>query len=372
MKLLIQHRHYENEISGVLTYIYSLIPEIEAKGIEIKLVSTKQDNIAKWLQHIAWADIVQMNSNDLSFALLCKALGKKIIIKYHYCLYQSTHTNYEPMTFSDRLKTELKHTLPKPNYPLKWKLHTLVKWARLATRLSTAFLADYHTACSNFLGESTAFPWSVDTLYNPIEIKSKNPLKNIENIATPYNFIFVGRLATDKGVDIILKAARILQDENQEFQITIIGDGGQASELKQLASDLEIADKVNFLGKLTQQEVLLKVENALALIAPSRWQEPAGYVVLEASSVQTCSIVSKMGGFPEVGGPHSLFFDNEDALCLAKCMRYCLDNPGEAINRGFQSSQYVASTFSAARAATQLLDICCKLTSKALVTTIDN
>jgi len=371
MKLLIQHRHYENEISGVLTYIYSIIPELEARGIEVKTISTKQDNIAKWFSYIAWADIVHMNSNDLLFTLLCKILQKKIIIKYHYCLYQSTHTNYEPMKLTQRLKGELKHTLPKANYPLKWKLHTFVKWARLFTRLSTALLADAHTACSNFLGESSAFPWSVDTLYNPIEIKSENQLKTLENLSNPYKFIFVGRLATDKGVDILLKAARILQDENKDFQIIIIGDGGQSNELKELASNLKIAEKVNFLGKLPQKEVLLKVQDALALIAPSRWQDPAPYVVQEASSVQTCSIVSKMGGLPEVAGPHSLFFENEDAEELAKCMRYCLDNPDEVINRGFQSSEYVAENFSAARAVNRLLEICRELTSKALVTTSD-
>ena len=371
MKILIQHRHYENEISGVLTYIHSIIPELEVRRIEVKTISTKQDNIAKWFSYIAWADIVHMNSNDLSFTLLCKIWRKKIIIKYHYFLYQSTHTNYEPMKLTQRLKGELKHTLPKANYPLKWKLHTFVKWARLFTRLSTALLADAHTACSNFLGESSAFPWSVDTLYNPIEIKSENQLKTLENLSKPYKFIFVGRLATDKGVDILLKAARILQDENKDFQIIIIGDGGQCNELKELASNLKIAEKVNFLGKLPQKEVLLKVQDALALIAPSRWQDPAPYVVQEASSVQTCSIVSKMGGLPEVAGPHSLFFENEDAEELAKCMRYCLDNPDEVINRGFQSSEYVAENFSAARAVNRLLEICRELTSKALVTTSD-
>ncbi|GAX42853.1 group 1 glycosyl transferase [Tolypothrix sp. NIES-4075] len=368
MKILIQHRHYENEISGVLTYIYSIIPELQTRKIEVKTISTKQDNIAKWFSYIAWADIVHMNSNDLSFALLCKSLRKKIIIKYHYCLYQSTHTTYEPMKLTQRLKAEFKQTLPKANYPLKWKLHTFVKWARLLTRFSTAFLADYHTACSNFLGESSAFPWSVDTIYNPIQIKSTNQLKTKENLSHPYKFIFVGRLATDKGVDIFLKAARILQDEKKEFKIIIIGDGEQSQELKQLTSNLEIANKVNFLGKVAQKEVLLKVQDALALIAPSRWQDPAPYVVQEASSVQTCSIVSKMGGLPEVAGPHSLFFENEDVEELAKCMRYCLDNPDEAINRGFLSSQYVAEKFSAARAVTRLLEICSKFIPKALET----
>ncbi len=371
MKILIQHRHFNNEISGVLTYIHAIIAEVQARGIEVKIISTKQDNLANWLNDIAWADIVHMNSNNLFFIMLCKALQKKIVIKYHYCIYQSTHTIYEPMTLTQRLKIEWKQTLPKANYPLKWKLHTFVKWARLFTRLSTALLADYHTACSDFLAQSSSFPWTVETLYNPIAIKSKTPIKSLENLSHPYHFIFVGRLSKDKGVDILLKAARILQDEKKEFQVTIIGDGEQASELKQLASNLQITHKVNFLGKMSQTEVQLKVQDALALIAPSRWQEPAGYVVLEASSVQTCSIVSKMGGLPEVAGSHSLFFDNEDVEGLAKCMGYCLDNPDEVIKRGFQSSQYVAEKFSAAGAATRLLEICSQLAPKALVTTSD-
>ncbi|WP_017742711.1 glycosyltransferase family 4 protein [Scytonema hofmannii] len=364
LKLLIQHRHYNNEISGVLTYINSVIPELEAKSIKIKTISTRQDNFQKWLSYVFWADIVHMNSNDLLFALLCKILGKKIIIKYHYTFYHSIHSYYEPMKFTQRLREEFKRTLPKANYPLKWKLYTVVKWAKLLTRLTTTLLANSHIACSNFLGESCAFPWSVSTLYNPIKIQPHKISKTLENLSKPYKFIFVGRLDADKGVDILLRAVQILQNENKEFQVALIGDGGQAQELKQLASKLGILKSVSFLGKLPNQEALLEVQSAVALIAPSRWQDPAPYVVLEASSVQTSSIVSKMGGLPEVAGPFNWFFDNEDANGLANCMRECLENPVEALHRGLLSSQYVAEHFSPRGAAEKLLDICDKLCPK--------
>ena len=364
MKLLIQHRHLKGEIAGVVTYISAITPELENRGVEIKTVSTREEKMLNWWQMIHWADIVHMNSNDLVFALLCKFLNKKIIIKYHYCFYQSLHHKYEKMSFLKRLKTEIKYTLPKANYPLKWKLYTGVKWARLGTRLGTAIIANCHTACSHFLSESCAFPWKVTTLYNPIEIKYKKQQKHIDNLSHPYKFVFVGRLDKDKGVDVLLKAAQILKNENRNFQISIIGDGPKASELKQLASDLDILNRVSFLGKLPNQEVIAKLQDVLALVAPSRWQDPAPYVVLEASSAQTCSIVSKMGGLPEVAGPHSFFFENENAQELASCMRYCLDHPDEAINRGFLSSHYAAENFSSTRAATQLLDICTQLIPK--------
>lgn len=366
MKILIQHRHYDNEISGVLTYIKCVIPELEARGNEIKTISTRQDNLQKWFKLIAWADIIHMNSNDLLFAILCKTLGKKIIIKYHYLFYQSTHTNYEQMKFTQRIKAEFKKTLPKSNYPLKWKLFTIVKWAKLTARISTATLVDYHTACSNFLGDSCAFPWQVHTLYNPIQVNQTNKFKNLDELSKPYKFVFVGRLDTDKGVDILLRAIKILQTENYQFQVMIIGDGAKANELKTLASELDILNNVNFLGKIANAEVLHKIKDALALVVPSRWQEPAGYVVLEASSVQTCSIVSKMGGLPEVAGPHSWFFENEDVEGLATCMRECLDNPVDAIERGLQSSKYVSEYFSSQGAAQELINACCQLNPQVL------
>ncbi|AUS99325.1 glycosyltransferase [Nostoc sp. CENA543] len=361
MKILIQHRHLKHEIAGVLTYIDAITPELEQRGVTVQTVSTRADKIHQWVKLIAGADIIHMNSNDLLFALLCKLFNKKIIIKYHYCFYQSIHSHYEQMTFVQRLKTEFYHTLPKANYPLKWKLFTLVKWARLATRITTALVADSHTACSNFLGESCAFPWKVATLYNPIAVRSPIQQKQLNTLANPDKFVFVGRLDKDKGVDILLQAASILKKENRQFQIEIIGDGPKAAELKQLTSDLELTNCVTFLGKLPNSEVIVKLQDALALVAPSRWQDPAPYVVLEAASTQTCAIVSQMGGLPEMAGSQGFFFENEDFRGLATCMRYCLEHPEEVIQRGVMASQYVAEKFSAHSAATQLLDICQQL-----------
>lgn len=361
MHILIQHRHDENEISGILTYIKFIKNELEKNRIAVKIISTKQNSTWEWLAAIKWADIVHMNSNHLGFALLCKFLNKKIVIKYHYLFYQSTHFHYEPMEFSQRLKAEFIHSLPKCNYPLKWKIFTVVKWARLVIRIATASLADCHTACSNFLADSYAFHQPIYTLYNPIVIENNQAKKTLKNIFHPCCFVFVGRLNEDKGADILLRATQLLQKEGKDFRVLIIGDGTESEKLKQLASELDVLDCVKFLGKLSHHEVLQVVYSALALIAPSRWQDPAPYVVLEASSVQTCSIVSKMGGLPEVAGPSGFLFDNEDASSLAEAMRYCLEHPDEAIDRGLQAKQYVAENFSPEKAANQLLEICKEL-----------
>jgi hypothetical protein len=104
MKILMQHRHTANEISGVSTYIHALSPVLQEKGHEVQVVSTKEDNILNWIQAIQWSDVVHMNSNHLLFMMISKFLGKSVIIKYHYPFYQSTHFECKEANFSQRLK----------------------------------------------------------------------------------------------------------------------------------------------------------------------------------------------------------------------------------------------------------------------------
>lgn len=357
MKLLIQHNHYKDEISGVLTYISSIKSELDLRKIETKVISTAENSLLEWISHIAWADVIHMNSNHLSFAYLCRLFNKRIVIKYHYLFYTSIHSTYQSMSLSQRLKTELVYSLPKSNYPLKWKLHTVVKLAKLATRFLTALVVDRHTACSQFLADSHSFPWKVITLYNPIQVPDRDLQKTVDDLSKPYSFVYVGRLNPDKGVDLLLKATKLLQAQNKDFRVLIIGDGGEAKALQVLTTELDISNRVEFLGNCSQAKILPIVQSALALVAPSRWQEPAGYVVLEASSVSTCSIVSNVGGLPEIAGSHNFVFGQENVEELAAAMKFCLDHTPEAIERGKRANQYVRERFSPAQTVDHLLKI---------------
>ncbi len=360
MKLLFQHAHHPDEIAGVLTYIHALEPELQRHGVSTQTVSTKTTPFIQQISAIAEADIVHMNSNNLAFMLLCKLMGKKVILKYHYLFYQTTHFVYEPMTFQDRLITELIHALPKAHYPLKWKLHSLLKYARLATRLTTAWLADRRLACSQFLAASYSLPWPVATLYNPAVIAAQPP-KSFNQLTQPYTFVYVGRLSSDKGVDLLLQATKLLSPASAPFQVLIIGDGPSAPALQTLSGELGITDRVQFLGTRSNAEILPLMRSALALVVPSRWQEPAGYVALEAASVQTNAIVAQVGGLPEIATPHGLFFERENSSALAALMQTCLANPAESLARGQKAYHYVLEHFPPTKIAHQLLALCQEL-----------
>jgi len=363
MKILIQHHNSPNQISGVVTYVNNIKNALQRKKVKVRVISSKIDSVKKWIDNMRWADIVHMNSGRTTFAVLCRLLGKKIVVKYNYPFFVSTiFESYKKTSLAKRVYKELLSYLPKSNYSLKWKLYSFVLTAELIGRTATAVLASKHLSCSRYTSKSLSFPFNVPVAYYPIQKTRINKPKILKELKKPYTFVFVGRLDYFKGADILLKSTKILKNRN--FKVLIIGDGKDMDKLKKQIIKLGIAKKIEFLGRLPNKEVLKHVKHSLAIVVPSRWNEPAGYVSLEASSVQTCSIISNMGGLPEVGGPSALVFKNEDARGLAKYMKYCLKNPSEAIKRGRQAKEYVTKMFSPEKAAEQLIGVCREVINK--------
>lgn len=362
MKILIQHKLLNNEISGVSTYINFLAQELKNRGMQVKIISIRQSGVLEWLRQIIWADIVHMNSKDTAFALLSKLLGKKIIIKYHWPYYLSTYINSAPLPFWQRIKAEFLCSLPKANYPLRWKLYPFVNLYRQTAFFLTAFLADAHQACSLATAQAVALPWPVQVSPYPIRIIDREK-KTSAHLSSPFTFIFVGRLISVKGVDILLRAAGILHQHGLFFRILIVGSGEDEGKMKKLAEQLGLRE-VEFLGRVPAERIPHLIRPCLALVAPSRWNEAFNYSIIEAASAGTVSIVSKMGGMSEAAGPGGFFFNNEDPVGLSEILEYCLKHPEEALRRGEESKEYAAKHFSPEPIVDNFVATCRKLLSR--------
>ncbi|MCG9884785.1 MAG: glycosyltransferase family 4 protein [Cyanobacteria bacterium] len=361
VRFLIQYHHGLDELNGVVTYVHTLDRTLRRRGLETRLISTKATGLGNWIAAIAWADVVHLNSNHLGFAILCKLLGKKTVIKYHYLLYQSAHWHYEPMGFWRRLRVEYKAAFPPRTAPLKWQLFVIVKFLRLAVRLATVAMVDRHTACSQFLGESCSLPMAVTTVYNPIELEGDAPPKTLADLAEPHTFTFAGRVVRDKGPAVLLAAARILAERGRSFRVVLLGDGPSRAALEADVAAWGLGDRVEFLGWQSREAVLAQMGRSLAVVAPSQWQDPAPYVAMEAASQQTASIVARVGGLPEMVGDHGWIFTADRVDELADLMEGCLQDPAGAIARGRKAYEYTRATFSSDRAADTLLEVCAPL-----------
>ena len=139
--------------------------------------------------------------------------------------------------------------------------------------------------------------------------------------------VFVGRLAAEKGVDLLLEAWRQLAPVG--WVLELIGQG----ELRPSAQSLDAS--VRCLGWLSPTEVMARIGSARYLVMASRWYEGLPMVLLEAFSAATPIIVPRLGAMAEVveEGRNGLGFDAGSAASLAGVLGQALALPPAAWQR---------------------------------------
>jgi glycosyltransferase involved in cell wall biosynthesis len=144
--------------------------------------------------------------------------------------------------------------------------------------------------------------------------------------------VFQGRLVTTKGVRLLFEAARLLREQNRDFELLIIGDGPERESLEQFARHSKLEDRVCFAGRLNGTQLDAALARASAVVVPSLGGEVFGLVVAE-NMLRTLPIVaSDLGAFVEVLGGSGLTFSNGDAAALAATLGRLLDEPSLAAN----------------------------------------
>lgn len=103
-----------------------------------------------------------------------------------------------------------------------------------------------------------------------------------------------GRLVAEKGVDVLLRAIKNLA----KVRVEIYGDGPALSQLRDLADSLDLRDRVNFNGYVSDVWPAMSAVDAVCV--PSVWEEAFPYSVLEAMAIGKPVIASIAGGLPEV------------------------------------------------------------------------
>lgn len=141
--------------------------------------------------------------------------------------------------------------------------------------------------------------------------------------------VFVGRLVSDKGVDLLLSALAALAQARDSLRprLTVIGAGPEEDALKQQSRDLGLAGQVAFLGGKPPHEVADELARHEIMVVPSRWAEPFGIVVLEGLACGCVPIVSRGGGLPEALGGCGELFENGDVHGLEMALRRLLTDP---------------------------------------------
>jgi glycogen synthase len=132
-----------------------------------------------------------------------------------------------------------------------------------------------------------------------------------------YDFVYLGRIVSDKGVERLIKAMSLLPDN---YKCLIIGNGEDAETAVEWARELKILDRVHFAGALTGEALVKALNNATTMVIPSIWDEPFGVVALEGMACGCMIACSNKPGLIEATGGLVSGFNPDNLLHIRDFM----------------------------------------------------
>jgi len=135
------------------------------------------------------------------------------------------------------------------------------------------------------------------------------------------------RLSPEKGHSVILHALKRLLDDGYGLELELAGDGPCREGLIALSQELGIADRVRFLGSLSEDDVARKLQNADLFVLPS-FVEGVPVSAMEAMAVGVPVIATNIAGTSELveDGKTGLLIRPSDFQVLANAVVKMIDD----------------------------------------------
>ncbi len=318
-------------VGGMETMADNLSYHFCQKGHKVKVVTpipfdgeddelyevVRQPSFLQKIKLIKESDIIYSNGASLYLAFFALVLRKKFVW---------THTGYQ-VSCIDGLGWH--NGGPAPMSPWKsflfhWKNSSPAQALKgitkvMALRMVAHYYVSANIAISDWMKDRQPLPRQI-RIHNPFPIdKFKKAFKKEES--KNYDFIYLGRLVSEKGVNVLVRAfAKVYETLGPNVSLSIIGDGDERKDLEGLAKELRVDQAIFFKGRQTGQELLDEVAKGRIAIVPSAWEEPFGGVATELMSAGKNIIVSRRGALAELVLDAGLTFDNGNHNELADQM----------------------------------------------------
>lgn len=160
-------------------------------------------------------------------------------------------------------------------------------------------------------------PDDIHVIHCGIDHTLYHPDPSVQKDSAP-TVIYLGRLKKYKSIDHLLFAFSQTLKKIPEAKLVVVGEGDFKGNLINLASRLNIKDKVEFTGFVSQQEKVERLQEAWVAVCPSL-KEGWGLTNIEANACGTPVIASNVPGLKDsvVPGQTGLLFEYGDVQKLS-------------------------------------------------------
>jgi glycosyltransferase involved in cell wall biosynthesis len=211
---------------------------------------------------------------------------------------------------------------------------------KLAFRRCVAHQVDVNIAGSKWVAKRQPLKRQV-IAYNPYPTDRFQAAKDY--VGEPhYEFIYVGRLVSEKGLLELIEAMHLLTTRSayQNTRLAIVGLGNLREALVKRVGELNLTKNISFLGPKYGDALIEIIGRAMIGVVPSAYEEPYGGVSLELLAAGKNVIVPNRGGISECIGKAGLTFENGDATDLCRCMvKLLADEPLRKQQRSYAIEQ---------------------------------
>lgn len=294
MKILIYSPLFYPSVGGIESIISTLAHEFTSLKHEVKLVSLTNDpegkqfpfevirkpKPQKLLELTKWSEIYFQGCISLKGIWPILLVSRPLVLSHH--------TWYRRSDGSENWQDKIKKII-----------------TRLATNISIS-----QAIAQDIPGKSTIIPNAYrDDLF-----------RQIPEINRDKELVFLGRLVSDKGANLLLEAMGKLKTKGLTPQLTVIGSGIELESLQKQAENLNIANQVDFVGVKTGEELVKLLNAHQIMVVPSLWEEPFGIVALEGIACGCVVVGSEKGGLKDAIANCGVTFPNKDVDKLTECL----------------------------------------------------
>jgi glycosyltransferase involved in cell wall biosynthesis len=229
---------------------------------------------------------------------------------------------------------------------------------RLAEKLASARFV----VCISDFARSQLMAISDPARWNDLHVIHVGlPVEEFTRISPPSvtgedpRLLYIGRLVPEKGQTVLFEAVARLAERGRGVRLTLAGEGEIRPRLEELAAELGIADRVEFLGAVGQ-DTLREIYAGAAVFCLPSFAEGVPVVLMEAMAMEVPVITTKIAGIPELveDGRSGLLVAPGRADELAEALERLLADPELAARLGRQGREKVVAEFDCERSAAQL------------------
>jgi alpha-1,3-mannosyltransferase len=191
---------------------------------------------------------------------------------------------------------------------------------------------------------------------NGVEVES---YLSIQKSITPGLVIGIGRIAKNKGIDQVIRAIADVSRSHANVKLVWVGADVEhrLASLEELARELGIAERVQFVGGITSEQLRDILGKAHIFVSGSAY-EGYGLSTIEAMSSGTVPVVTRVGIHPQlVDNGNNGFLVDGDPISIANGLRKALDLGSTTLANMGKAAQEVSAKCSWRAAVQPYLDI---------------